>query len=107
MPITPFMMEMVASVLGLIRKRDVVFSIDLKDTNFQIPIIRGLESLRLHTWELFSHSPKSHAFLSRLQMLYQQIFGNPSHSSIRESDPGSFIVVVEGTLLHAMPLSKS
>ena len=48
----------------------------------------------------------SQAFLGRLQILYQQTFGSPSHSPTRESGPGSFIVVVEGTLLLARPLSK-
>ena len=43
------MVKMVTSVLRPIWKRDVVFMIDLKDANFQIPISRGLESLWLHT----------------------------------------------------------
>ena len=77
MPITLFMMKMVTSVLRPITKRDVVFLINLKDANFQIPIRRGLESLWLHTWKLSNISPKSQAFVSRLQMLHQQTFGSP------------------------------
>ena len=37
--------ETVLSVLGLIRKEDVMFSIDLKDAYVQIPIHPGLVSL--------------------------------------------------------------
>ena len=50
---------------------------------------------------------QSQIFLSSLQMLYQQTFGSPSHSSTRESGPVSFIGVLEGTLLQARPLSNS
>ena len=35
---TKFMMETVSLILRTFRKGDVMFSIDLKDTNFQIPV---------------------------------------------------------------------
>ena len=37
-PLTYFLMETVLSVLGSVHQRDVLFSIDFKDTYFQIPI---------------------------------------------------------------------
>ena len=36
--LTKFSMEMVLAVLGSIRKGDVMFSIDLKDAYFQMPV---------------------------------------------------------------------
>ena len=36
--ITRFPIETVSSVLGSIRKGDIMFSIDLKDAYFQIPV---------------------------------------------------------------------
>ena len=68
---------------------------------------RGEELLCLHTRKLSSDSFERQTFLDRLQILHHQIFVSPWHVSTRESSPGSFISIVERTLLHAKPLSSS
>ena len=64
--LTKFQMKTVVSLMGSIRKGDVMFSIDLKDTSFQVPI--HLDSWH-YLWIVLNRKVLS-ALSSRLQFFF-------------------------------------
>ena len=62
--------------------------------------------LWLHAWKLPSNSSERQVFLGKLQTLHHQTFGSPWNAPTWGSGPVSFIGVMEGTLIHARPLSN-